>query len=102
MLDGIFGFAQGLATFMKPVPIALALLSSLVGFVIGALPGLTATMAIAAHHPHALPASVACPADPDLCLCRRHLRRQPQRHPAELPYPGVRRLLDGPALARQG
>lgn len=47
MFDGIIGFAQGLAIFLKPVPIALALLSSLVGFVIGALPGLTATMGIA-------------------------------------------------------
>jgi len=47
MLDGIIGFAQGLATFLKPLPIALALLSSLIGFVIGALPGLTATMGVA-------------------------------------------------------
>jgi putative tricarboxylic transport membrane protein len=47
MLDGILGFLTALAGFLKPVPIALALMSSLVGFVIGALPGLTATMGIA-------------------------------------------------------
>jgi putative tricarboxylic transport membrane protein len=47
MLDGIAGLASALGTFLKPVPIAVALLSSLVGFIVGALPGLTATMAIA-------------------------------------------------------
>jgi putative tricarboxylic transport membrane protein len=47
MLDGILGFLTALAGFLRPVPVGLALLSSLIGFVIGALPGLTATMGIA-------------------------------------------------------
>jgi putative tricarboxylic transport membrane protein len=47
MLDGMLGFLNALAGFLKPVPLALVLISSLVGFVIGALPGLTATMGIA-------------------------------------------------------
>jgi putative tricarboxylic transport membrane protein len=47
MLDGILGFLTALAGLLRPVPVGLALLSSLVGFVIGALPGLTATMGIA-------------------------------------------------------
>jgi putative tricarboxylic transport membrane protein len=47
MLDGALGFFQALGGFLQPVPIGLALLSSLIGFVIGALPGLTATMGIA-------------------------------------------------------
>jgi putative tricarboxylic transport membrane protein len=47
MLDGLAGFASALAGFLKPLPIFVALVSSLVGFVVGALPGLTATMAIA-------------------------------------------------------
>ncbi len=47
MLDGLANFGSALATFFKPIPILVALASSLSGFVIGALPGLTATMAIA-------------------------------------------------------
>ena len=47
MWDGLLGFLHALAGFLRPVPVGLALLSSLVGFVIGALPGLTATMGIA-------------------------------------------------------
>ena len=45
MLDGLAGFASAIAGFLKPLPIFVALVSSLVGFMIGALPGLTATMA---------------------------------------------------------
>ena len=47
MLDGLVGFFQSLAGFMTPASIAYALVSCLVGFVIGALPGLTATMGVA-------------------------------------------------------
>ena len=47
MFDGIFGFFNSLAGFMTPASIGYALLSSLIGFIIGALPGLTATMGVA-------------------------------------------------------
>jgi putative tricarboxylic transport membrane protein len=47
MLDGLVGFFQSLAGFMTPMSIAFALGSCLAGFVIGALPGLTATMGVA-------------------------------------------------------
>jgi putative tricarboxylic transport membrane protein len=47
MLDGLLGFFQSLAGFLTPASIAYALISCLVGFVIGALPGLTATMGVA-------------------------------------------------------
>ncbi|MEY2800484.1 MAG: hypothetical protein RL513_68 [Pseudomonadota bacterium] len=47
MLDGVLGLAQSIAGFCTPEVIAYALLSCLVGVVMGALPGLTATMALA-------------------------------------------------------
>jgi putative tricarboxylic transport membrane protein len=47
MLDGLFAFGRSLGHFATPEVIAYALLSSLVGVVIGALPGLTATMGLA-------------------------------------------------------
>jgi putative tricarboxylic transport membrane protein len=47
MLDGLIAFFQSLAGFMNPMSIAFALGSCLAGFVIGALPGLTATMGVA-------------------------------------------------------
>ena len=47
MFDGIIAFGHSLATFATPTVIFYALLSSLVGVVMGALPGLTATMSLA-------------------------------------------------------
>ena len=47
MLDGLIMFGQSIARFSGPETIAYALLASLVGVVMGALPGLTATMALA-------------------------------------------------------
>lgn len=47
MLDGVLGLAQSIAGFCTPEVIAYALISCLVGVVMGALPGLTATMALA-------------------------------------------------------
>jgi putative tricarboxylic transport membrane protein len=47
MLDGLIGFGSSLTGFLTPGAIAYALASTLVGFVIGALPGLTATMGVA-------------------------------------------------------
>jgi putative tricarboxylic transport membrane protein len=47
MLDGIIGFGHAIASFLTPSAIGYALVSSLIGFVIGALPGLSATMGIA-------------------------------------------------------
>lgn len=47
MLDGVLGLAQSIAGFCTPEIIFYALLSCLVGVIMGALPGLTATMALA-------------------------------------------------------
>ena len=47
MFDGLTAFGHSLAQFSTPTVIFYALLSSLVGVVMGALPGLTATMALA-------------------------------------------------------
>lgn len=47
MFDGLFAFSHSIATFSTPTAIGYALLASLVGVVMGALPGLTATMALA-------------------------------------------------------
>ena len=47
MFDGIILFGQSLAGFMTPLTIGYALLACFIGFVIGALPGLTATMGVA-------------------------------------------------------
>jgi len=47
MFDGLVAFGHSLASFLDPFSIGLILLSSLVGVVIGALPGLTATMGVA-------------------------------------------------------
>ena len=47
MFEGLFAFGRSLAHFGTPETIFLALVASLVGVVIGALPGLTATMGLA-------------------------------------------------------
>ena len=47
MLDGIIGFGTAIAGFMNPASIFYALAACFVGFIIGALPGLTATMGVA-------------------------------------------------------
>jgi putative tricarboxylic transport membrane protein len=47
MFEGLLGFARSIATLSTPETIFYALLSSLVGVIMGALPGLTATMALA-------------------------------------------------------
>ncbi|WP_332826422.1 tripartite tricarboxylate transporter permease [Ramlibacter sp.] len=47
MFQGLFSFGQSLASFLTPTSIALVLASTLVGVIIGALPGLTATMGVA-------------------------------------------------------
>lgn len=47
MFEGLIGLGQSIASFSTPTIIGLALLSSLVGVIIGALPGLTATMGLA-------------------------------------------------------
>jgi len=47
MFQGLIAFSHSLASFMTPESIFFALASSLVGVVIGALPGLTATMGVA-------------------------------------------------------
>jgi putative tricarboxylic transport membrane protein len=47
MLDGLILFGHSIASFLTPVAILYALLASLVGLIIGALPGLTATMGVA-------------------------------------------------------
>lgn len=47
MFSGLVAFGHSLAGFLTPVSIALVLAATLVGVVIGALPGLTATMGVA-------------------------------------------------------
>ncbi|MBI5911337.1 MAG: tripartite tricarboxylate transporter permease [Betaproteobacteria bacterium] len=47
MLDGLIAFGHSIVGFMNPASIFYALTASFVGFVIGALPGLTATMGVA-------------------------------------------------------
>lgn len=47
MFQGLLSFGQSLAGFLTPASIGLVLASTLVGVVIGALPGLTATMGVA-------------------------------------------------------
>lgn len=47
MFDGLVGFATSIGNFATPTTIAYALGASLVGMIIGALPGLTATMGVA-------------------------------------------------------
>ena len=47
MFDGLIAFGHSIAGFSTPTVIFYALLSSLVGVIMGALPGLTATMALA-------------------------------------------------------
>jgi putative tricarboxylic transport membrane protein len=47
MFDGLFAFGHSLVSFMTLESVFMALASSLVGVIIGALPGLTATMGVA-------------------------------------------------------
>ena len=47
MFQGLFSFGHSLASFLTPASIGLVLASTLVGVIIGALPGLTATMGVA-------------------------------------------------------
>lgn len=47
MFDGLTLFGESIARFSSPETMAYALLASLVGVVMGALPGLTATMSLA-------------------------------------------------------
>ncbi|WP_430397179.1 tripartite tricarboxylate transporter permease [Ferrovibrio sp.] len=47
MFDGLIGFATAIGHFASPQTILYALGASLVGMIIGALPGLTATMGVA-------------------------------------------------------
>ncbi|MGE0098334.1 MAG: tripartite tricarboxylate transporter permease [Hydrogenophaga sp.] len=47
MFDGLFLFGQSIVRFGTPETVSFALLASLVGVVMGALPGLTATMSLA-------------------------------------------------------
>jgi putative tricarboxylic transport membrane protein len=47
VFSGLVAFGHSLAGFLTPVSIALVLAATLVGVIIGALPGLTATMGVA-------------------------------------------------------
>ncbi len=47
MFDGLVAFGHSLASFFDPISIGIILLASLAGVVVGALPGLTATMGVA-------------------------------------------------------
>lgn len=47
MFDGLIGFASSIANFSNPTTVLYALGATLLGLVVGALPGLTATMGVA-------------------------------------------------------
>ena len=47
MFDGLIAFGHAIGSFLTPTSIFYALAASLVGLIIGALPGLTATMGVA-------------------------------------------------------
>jgi putative tricarboxylic transport membrane protein len=47
MFDGLIAFGHSIVGFLTPTSIAYALGASLIGMIIGALPGLTATMGVA-------------------------------------------------------
>jgi len=47
MFDGLIAFGHSIWSFCDPGALGMILLSSLVGVIIGALPGLTATMGVA-------------------------------------------------------
>jgi putative tricarboxylic transport membrane protein len=47
MFDGLTAFAHSLGNFLTPGSVLLALLATLVGVIVGALPGLSATMGVA-------------------------------------------------------
>ena len=47
MFDGLIAFGHSIWSFCDPLSLGLVLLSTLVGVIIGALPGLTATMGVA-------------------------------------------------------
>ena len=47
MFDGLIAFGHSIWSFCDPLSLGLILLSSLVGVLVGALPGLTATMGVA-------------------------------------------------------
>lgn len=47
MFDGVYAFAHSLGSFLTPGMVLLALLATLIGVIVGALPGLSATMGVA-------------------------------------------------------
>ncbi len=105
MFDGLFLFGQSIANFATPVTIAYALGACLLGIVIGALPGLTATMGVALMTTLtiALPSNVAL-----LILICTYVGAiyGGSRSAILLNIPGTpasaAACLDGYALARQG
>jgi putative tricarboxylic transport membrane protein len=105
MLEGLALFGQAIWHFMSPGTVALAMGSCLVGIVIGALPGLTATMGVA------LMTTLTLGLDPSLALLILVCTYVGaiyggSRSAILLNIPGTpasaASCLDGHALARQG
>ena len=105
MFDGLVMFGHSIASFMTPTTIAFALGASLVGLIIGALPGLTATMGVALMTTMTLTLE---PGDAILILICTYVGAiyGGSRSAILLNIPGTpasaASCLDGYALARQG
>ena len=69
MFDGLIAFGHSLGHFLTPTSVLLALLATLVGVIVGALPGLSATMGVALMTTLTikLPSSMALPVRPRWC-----------------------------------
>lgn len=105
MLDGLIALGASIAGFLNPTSIFYAFLASLVGVVIGALPGLTATMGVALMTTLTLTIK---PADALLILICTYVGAiyGGSRSAILLNIPGTpasaATCLDGHALSRQG
>lgn len=105
MFDGLIAFGQAIGGFLNPSSIFYALAASFVGFIIGALPGLTATMGVALMT--TLTIKLA-PADALLILICTYVGAiyGGSRSAILLNIPGTpasaASCIDGHALARQG
>ena len=66
---------QAFQTVLQPYNIIVIILATGSGLLMGMLPGLSATMAIAL-----LTADAVCTDCPDRCVCRSNFRRLPERN----------------------
>ena len=102
MFDGLLMFGHALARFSDPVLIAYALGATLLGIIVGVIPGLSATLVIALLTTLTIkqPPGAGHP-DPGVRLRGRDLRREPLGDPAQHSrHGGERGLLPRRAPAR--